>query len=152
MRILIAYDNSRNAKLALQRTIDMFKPLQPLIMLIGVVEDSLDSSDDADTLFQRQKAEFRSFLHEAAEQVGQQGLDAEVILAEGDARKMILKAAEHKKPDLLVIARHSNEPDGGFISRSLNLLVDELDYRTFGSVSAFLARRAPCPVLIQSCQ
>ena len=60
-----------------------------------------------------------------------------MILAEGDARKMILKAAEHKKPDLLVIARHSNEPDGGFISRSLNLLVDELDYMTFGSVSAF---------------
>ena len=79
------------------------------------------------------------------------GLDVDVMLAEGDARKMILKAAEHKKPDLLVIARHSNEPDGGFISRSLNLLVDELDYMTFGSVSAFLARRAPCPVLIQAC-
>jgi Nif-specific regulatory protein len=75
-----------------------------------------------------------------------------VILAEGDARKMILKAVEHKKPDLLVIARHSNEPDGGFISRSLNLLVDEFDHMTFGSVSAFLARRAPCAVLIQSCQ
>ncbi|MFO7704192.1 MAG: universal stress protein, partial [Halopseudomonas sp.] len=54
-------------------------------------------------------------------------------------------------PDLLVIARHSHEPDSGFISRSLNLLVDELDYMTFGSVSAFLARRSPCPVLIQAC-
>ncbi|PKM31632.1 MAG: universal stress protein [Gammaproteobacteria bacterium HGW-Gammaproteobacteria-11] len=151
MRIMLAYDNSRNARKALQATIDMFKPLKPLIMLVGVVEGSLDTSDVSTEKFEQDKREFQSFLREAAELVGQQGLDAEVIIAEGDARKMILKAAEHKKPDLLVIARHSNEPDGGFISRSLNLLVDELDYMTFGSVSAFLARRAPCPVLIQAC-
>ncbi len=151
MKIMLAYDNSRNAKRALQMTLDMFKPLQPLIILIGVVEDSLDTSSASTGLYEQQKGEFRSFLRAAADEVGRQGLDAEVILAEGDARKMILKAAEHKKPDLLVIARHSNEPDGGFISRSLNLLVDELDYMTFGSVSAFLARRAPCPVLIQAC-
>jgi len=152
MKIMLAYDNSRNAKKALQVTLDMFKPLQPLIILIGVVEESLDTSSSSTGLYEQQKAEFRSFLREAADVVGDQDLDVEVILAEGDARKMILKAVEHKKPDLLVIARHSNEPDGGFISRSLNLLVDEFDHMTFGSVSAFLARRAPCAVLIQSCQ
>ncbi|UAW99342.1 universal stress protein [Halopseudomonas nanhaiensis] len=151
MKIMIAYDNSRNARTALQKTVDMFRPLNPLIVLVGVVEGSLDTSSASPALHERQKSEFQQFLREAAALVGEQGLDAEVIVAEGDARKMILKAAEHKKPDLLVIARHSHEPDGGFISRSLNLLVDELDYMTFGSVSAFLARRAPCPVLIQAC-
>lgn len=152
MKIMLAYDNSRNAKKALQTTVDMFKALQPVIILIGVVEESLDTSDASTALYDQQQAEFRGFLREAADEVGSQGLDAEVILAEGDARKMILKAVEHKQPDLLVIARHSHEPDGGFISRSLNLLVDEFDHMTFGSVSAFLARRAPCAVLIQSCQ
>lgn len=151
MRIMIAYDHSRNAITALQSTIDMFKPLKPLIMLVGVVEESLDTSSVADHGYQEQRAEFEGHLRLAAEHVVEQGLDAEVIIAEGDVRKMILKAVEHKKPDLLVIARHSHEPDSGFISRSLNLLVDELDYMTFGSVSAFLARRAPCPVLIQAC-
>lgn len=151
MKIMIAYDGSRNACKALDATLEMFKPLKPLVMLVGVVEESLDSSDSSSELHEAQKNEFRRYLREAAERVTAEGLDADVILAEGDARKMILKAAENKKPDLLVIARHSNEPDGGFISRSLNLLVDELDYMTFGSVSAFLARRAPCPVLIQSC-
>ncbi|SDU03290.1 universal stress protein [Halopseudomonas salegens] len=151
MRIMIAYDNSRNAHKALEATLNMFAPLKPVIILIGVVEGALDTSDGSSELFNQQKAEFQGFLRLAADRVSQAGLNAEVILAEGDARKMILKAAEHKKPDLLVIARHSNEPDGGFISRSLNLLVDELDYMTFGSVSAFLARRAPCPVLIQAC-
>ncbi len=151
MKIMIAYDDSRNARTALQKTIDMFKPLNPLIILVGVVEGSLDTSNASGDLFEQQRAQFQGLLRDAAEHVGAQGLDAEVVVADGDARKMILKAAEHKKPDLLVIARHSHEPDGGFISRSLNLLVDELDYMTFGSVSAFLARRAPCPVLIQSC-
>ena len=106
-------------------------------MLIGVVEETRDTSDSAVELYERERREFQAFLREAAAKVSAFGLDVDVILAEGDARKMILKAAEHKKPDLLVIARHSNEPDGGFISRSLNLLVDELDYMTFGSVSAF---------------
>ena len=151
MRIMIAYDDSRNARKALDATMDMFAPIKPTFLLIGVIEGPLDTSDANPELFDQQKQEFRRLLRAAAEHVGDRGMDAEVIVAEGDARKMILKAAEHKKPDLLVIARHSNEPDGGFISRSLNLLVDELDYMTFGSVSAFLARRAPCPVLIQSC-
>lgn len=151
MKIMIAYDGSRNARKALDATLEMFKPLKPLVMLVGVVEESLDSSDSSSELHEAQKNEFRRFLREAADKVAAEGLDVDVILAEGDARKMLLKASENKKPDLLVIARHSNEPDGGFISRSLNLLVDELDYMTFGSVSAFLARRASCPVLIQSC-
>ena len=49
---------------------------------------------------------------------------------------------------MLVIARHSHEPDGGFIARSLTYFVDELDYMTFGSVSSFLARRIQCPLPI----
>ena len=71
------------------------------------------------------------------------------IGVEGDARKSLLFAAEKKvRPDMLVIARHSHEPDGGFIARSLTYFVDELDYMTFGSVSSFLARRIQCPLLI----
>ena len=94
MKILIAYDNSRNARTALQKTIDMFRPLNPLIVLVGVVEGALDTSHNSGELFDRQRSEFQQFLREAADLVGEQGLDAEVIVAEGDARKMILKAAE----------------------------------------------------------
>ena len=47
-----------------------------------------------------------------------------------------------------MIARHSHQPDGGIIAKSLTYFVDELDYMTFGSVSSFLARRAECPLLI----
>jgi nucleotide-binding universal stress UspA family protein len=79
------------------------------------------------------------------------GFEAHVLLAEGDARKMILRAIEERKPDLLVMARHSHKPDRGpfnFITRRIDALVEEFDHMTFGSVSAFLARRANCPLLI----
>ncbi len=49
---------------------------------------------------------------------------------------------------MLVIARHSYKPDGNFIARRIDALFDELDHMTFGTVSAFLARRAQCPLLI----
>ena len=75
-----------------------------------------------------------------------------MLFAEGDARKMILRAVEDRKPDLLVLARHSEKPDKrgplNFLTRRLDALVEEFDHMTFGSVSAFLARRAQVPLLI----
>lgn len=58
------------------------------------------------------------------------------------------QATEQHRPDVLVIARHSYKPDGNFIARRIDALFDELDHMTFGTVSAFLARRAQCPLLI----
>ena len=100
-------------------------------------------------MFQEEVTDLKKHLAEAMEVCEQEQISAETMLLEGDARKMLLFAAEKKvHPDMLVIARHSHEPDGGFIARSLTYFVDELDYMTFGSVSSFLARRIQCPLLI----
>ena len=77
-----------------------------------------------------------------------EGFQAKVMFAQGDARKMILRATEERHPDVLVMARHSYKPDGNFLTRRLDALVEEFDHMTFGSVSAFLARRVQCPLLI----
>lgn len=148
MKIMIAYDGSRNAKLALAQVLTLFGSSHPTIMLIGVAENPLDSTDANETLFQEEYNELKQSMHEGMDFVKKEGLDCEIILAEGDPRKMILKASKKRVPDLLVIARHSHQPDGGFIAQSLNYFVDELDYMTFGSVSSFLTRRAECPLLI----
>ncbi|SFX75255.1 universal stress protein [Marinospirillum alkaliphilum] len=148
MKIMVAYDGSRNAKLALAQTLTMFHCMSPKIMLVGVAENPRDSSDANEDLFQEEYEELKQALHEGLDFVTQEKLSGEVLLAEGDPRKMILRATQKHNPNLLVIARHSHQPDGGFISRSLNYFVDELDYMTFGSVSSFLARRVEVPVLI----
>lgn len=148
MNIMIAYDGSRNAKLALAQTLTMFGRLQPTIHLVTVAENPRDITAANEDLFQEEVAELKGFIKEALAFCETENVKAESQLLEGDARKMLLRAAEKMRPDMLIIARHSHQPDGGFIARSLTYFVDELDYMTFGSVSSFLARRAECPVLI----
>ena len=149
MNIMIAYDGSRNAKLALAQTITMFRRLEPKITLVAVAENPRDITSGNEDLFQEEVGELKLHLQEALELCESEQVSAESLMLEGDARKSLLFAAEKKvRPDMLVIARHSHEPDGGFIARSLTYFVDELDYMTFGSVSSFLARRIQCPLLI----
>lgn len=151
MHIMLAYDNSRNARIALDAVRDLLSALNPKITLISVVEDVGSATSDADELFSAQYAEQKAGTEAAAADLAAAGLNASVLIAEGDARKMILRAVEERAPDLLVMARHSYKPDPGplnFITRKLDALVEEFDHMTFGSTSAFLARRAPCPLLI----
>ncbi|MCD8521955.1 MAG: universal stress protein [Saccharospirillaceae bacterium] len=148
MKIMIAYDGSRNAKLALARTITMFGSLKPQLILVAVAENPRDITENNEALFNDEVDELKGFLAEAQTLCQNEKISAETLLLDGDARKMLLAATEKLRPDLLVIARHSHEPDGGFIARSLTYFVDELDYMTFGSVSSFLTRRAQCPLLI----
>lgn len=149
MKIMIAYDGSRNARLALAQTITMFRDLKPQLVLVAVAENPRDITAGNEDLFQQEVSDLKAHLSEALEVCQAEQIVAETMLLEGDARKMLLYAAEKKlHPDMLVLARHSHEPDGGFIARSLTYFVDELDYMTFGSVSSFLARRVQCPLLI----
>lgn len=151
MEIMLAYDHSRNARIALGLIRDMFGALTPSVTLISVVEDVSSATSGADDLFDEQYAVQKAGVDQAANELMAAGIHTRILLAEGDARKMILRATEERKPDLLVMARHSHQPDNvplGFIARRIDALVEEFDHMTFGSVSAFLARRATCPILI----
>lgn len=150
MKIMLAYDGSRNAKLTLAKVITLFRAMSPSLILVGVVENPRDATDANEDLFNEEYATLKASLQEGVEVAQKEGLQAEQLMAEGDARKMLLDATKTLSPDMLVIARHSHSPDGGLIAKSLSYFVDELDYMTFGSVSSFLARRAECPLLIMS--
>lgn len=151
MQVMIAYDHSRNSRITLDFVKVMFAASRPSFTLISVIEDPGSTSSASDELFQEQYSEQKAGTEAAAAELIAAGFEAKVLFAEGDARKMILRATEERKPDVLVIARHSHKPDPGrldFITRKLDAIVDEFDHMTFGSVSAFLARRAMCPLLI----
>jgi len=151
MEIMLAYDHSRNARIALDAIKTMFGSLGPNVTLVSVVEDIGSATAGADELFSEQFAEQKAGVEAAAAELMAMGISAKVMLAEGDARKMILRATEERHPDLLVMARHSHQPDSGplgFITKRIDALVEEFDHMTFGSVSAFLARRVKCPILI----
>ncbi|WP_166258082.1 universal stress protein [Marinobacter salicampi] len=148
MKIMIAYDGSRNAKLALAQTITMFGRLEPELTLVSVAENPRDITSSNEAFFQEEVEEQKEHIREALEFCKNENITAHDMMLEGDPRKMLLYAADKLRPDMLVIARHSDQPDGGFIARSLTYFVDELDYMTFGKVSSFLARRVQCPLLV----
>ena len=102
-------------------------------MLLTVVEFAHDASMQNEEIYEKWKAEKGKFLKDAARYVNEKGFEVDAILATGDARKMILDAAEKKKPDILIVAKRG----GGLI-----------DNMALGSVSAYLIRHAHCPVLV----
>lgn len=148
MNIMLAYDHSRNSRIALDSVKQLFDLQKPNITLISVIEEPGSATGAADDLFETQFREQKAGTEAAAAELTAAGFTTKVLFAEGDARKMILRAAEERRPDMLVMARHSFKPDGNFITRRLDALVEEFDHMTFGSVSAFLARRVMCPLLI----
>ena len=111
MNIMIAYDGSRNARLALAQTVTMFRALSPRLTLVAVAENPRDITSSNEDLFQEEVSELKGHLKEALEVCQSQGVEAETMLLDGEARKMLLFAAEKKvRPDMLVLARHSHEP------------------------------------------
>jgi nucleotide-binding universal stress UspA family protein len=148
MNVMLAYDHSRNARIALEGVMKLFAAEKPDITLISVIEEPGSATDAGDDMFNTQFLMQKAGAEAAAAELTAAGFPTRVLYAEGDARKMILRATEERKPDVLVLARHSHKPDGGFISRRIDALVEEFDHMTFGSVSAFLARRVQCPLLI----
>lgn len=151
MNIMFAYDNSTNAKQALDKTLKMFACMLPRVTLIAVVDPGAGSSGVNEQSYEEYKFDFSEAVRETAQTLNELGVTTDVIIAEGDPRKMILQAVNDKKPDLLVIARHSEKADSNVIGKTLDALVEEFNFMTFGSVSSFLTRRVTCPVLIQSC-
>jgi nucleotide-binding universal stress UspA family protein len=148
MEVMLAYDHSRNARIALDAVKRLFAHEYPSVTLISVIEQPGSNTGAVDDMFEDQLQEQKRGAEAAAAELVAIGFTAKVLVAEGDARKMILRATQERNPDLLVMARHSYKPDGNFITRRLDAIVEEFDHMTFGSVSAFLARRVQCPLLI----
>ena len=148
MEVMLAYDHSRNSRIALEAVKQLFAKELPTVTLISVIEEPGSNTSAGDEMFEAQCQEQKLGAEKAAAELVAAGFSAKVLVAEGDARKMILRATQERKPDVLVMARHSYKPDGNFITRRLDALVEEFDHMTFGSVSAFLARRVQCPLLI----
>ena len=83
MDVMLAYDHSRNARIALDAVREMFGPLKPTVTLISVIEDVGSATGEADELFSEQYAVQKSGVEAAAAELLAAGMPAKVILAEG---------------------------------------------------------------------
>lgn len=133
MKMMVCHDGSKASQDALEKSVELFKNEKPEVIIITVVEPPLDATSEDESSFNKWRSKRDEDLKKAAEWVASHGLDADALLAIGDPRKMIIEAAETKTPDIIVIAKR-----GAGI----------LDQMVLGSVSAFIVRHAPCPVLV----
>lgn len=135
MKIMICYDGSEGSHRAMEQTVDYFKAHHPEIILVTVVEPPLDSSLENEEVFERWRNDRHNELKDAAKWISDHGLEVDAMLAVGDPRKMLIKAMEKKSPDLVVVAKRGRT---------------EMDKMLLGSVSAFLVRHSPCPMLVMT--
>lgn len=133
MKIMVCHDGSENAQKALDQAMELFKATRPEVILVSVVEGAADASMINEEIFDKQREERREQLKQVAERLAGSCCDVDVLLATGDARKMLLEAVNTKKPDILVIGKR-----GGGVIKEMVL----------GSVSAYLIRHAHCPVMV----
>lgn len=133
MKILVCHDGSKNAQAALEKTIGLFRCERPEIILLTVVEEPLDATSVDEESFEKWRNKRDADLKEAANWAAGHGVDVDALLAVGDPRRMILKTIEAKNPDILVVAKRG---------------VSSLEHMVLGSVSAYIVRHAPCPVLV----
>lgn len=133
MKIMVCHDGSENADKALEQTLQMFKANKPEIILVTVVEGAADASAVNEEIFEKMREESHEFLKNTADRIASQGFDVDAIMAVGEARTMLLKTANQKNPDMLVISK-----------RGTGIIKDMV----LGSVSAYLVRHVKCPVLV----
>lgn len=133
MKIMICYDGSDGAQRAMEKAIEIFKPMRPEVIILTVIEIPLDATSHAEEAFAEWRRERQKVLDKATDWVVMHGLDVDAILAEGDPRTMIMDAIKVKSPDVVIIGKR-----GGGALKEIVL----------GSVSAYLTRHAKCPVLV----
>lgn len=111
MKLLVCYDGSASAHLALEKSIVLLGRERPEIILTTVVEKPLDASSHDKEAFDNLRAKREEDLKNAADWVVQQGFDVDAIIAFGDTRKMLVETIRQKKPDIVVVT--SRPPVGG---------------------------------------
>jgi len=133
MKIMFCHDGSDHANQSMVRAVSYFKPLKPDIVLLCVSEDILDASLEADAITEEYTSELGEVVRQAAEWLTGNGLEVDVMMANGEPRQMIIEAIEKKLPDIVAIAR-----------REKSLM--ESVFRK--SISAYLVKNAGCDLMI----
>jgi nucleotide-binding universal stress UspA family protein len=134
--IVVGYDRSHVSNRALARAGDIAEATGATLVVTssgrvlpsGAAAHGLGPFDPADSPEQHRE----ELLH-AKELLSNHNVTTEFELAEGEPGEAIVRLAERRNADLIVVGTH----DRSFLDRLLH-----------GSVSAEVTRRAPCGVLV----
>jgi nucleotide-binding universal stress UspA family protein len=138
MKILLCVDPSEHSKAAVQAVLLHYQPQQTEVRVLHVLQPiAISAAPQMDPMYtpelQEQGGEAKKLVDRVASELRGAGFRAEAALVKGDVREIVVDAAEKWHSDLIVMGSHGR----GGLRRLL-----------LGSVAEFVARHAPCSVLI----
>lgn len=133
--IVLAYDGSEYSEKALQRAKVIAERFESTLWLVHVFRNPSDllGYTDFEKLFAKRKSAAQAVLDDAHQKLGRTSFTVQDELLEGPESESILKAAENREADLIVMGTRGFGAVKGFL---------------VGSVSRKVIHYADCPVMV----
>jgi len=124
-KILLAYDGSEGAKLALAKVAEMAKTAAAELHLLAVgrIPEYAETVSEVEEAREQAKGFYSKIMEEAAASLKRQGLSADVRIDFGKPGDVILRVAEELGTDLVVLGTN---PHSALRRRVLGATVDKV--------------------------
>jgi nucleotide-binding universal stress UspA family protein len=124
-KILLAYDGSEGAKLALEKVAEMAKAAAADLQLLAVgrIPEYAETVSEVEEAKEQAKGFYAKIMDEAAASLKRQGLSADVRIDFGKPGDVILRVAEELSADLVVLGTN---PHSALRRRVLGATVDKV--------------------------
>lgn len=137
-RVLVAYDESRQAEAALRHALEKFPEAALTVIHVNNPEEWMSMGDEFGSFYSEDAYELaqetaQDLMDEAAAIAGEYDRDVDTAIVMGRPSSEIVEYAEDNDVDHVVLGSHGR--------RGLNRFL-------LGSVAEKVVRRAPCPVTV----
>lgn len=124
-KILLAYDGSDGAKLALEKVVAFAKLASPELHLLAVgrIPEYAETMSETEEAREQARSYYSKIMEDAADHLKQRGLSTTVHIDFGKPADTILRIAEDLHVDLLVLGTH---PHSAARRRFLGATVDKV--------------------------
>ena len=124
-KILVAYDGSDGAKLALQKAAEIAKvtDVELHLLAVGRIPEYAETVSETEEAREQAKSYYTKIMDEAAANLKQRSLSAEAHIDFGKPADVILRIAENLGVDLVVLGTH---PHSALRRRVLGATADKV--------------------------
>ena len=124
-KILVAYDGSDGAKLALEKVTELAKVTSTVLHLLAVgrIPEYAETVSETEEAREQAKSYYSKIMDEAAANLKQRSLSAEAHIDFGKPADVILRIAENLGVDLVVLGTH---PHSALRRRVLGATADKV--------------------------
>ena len=124
-KILLAYDGSDGAKLALEKVADLakFASAELHLLAVGRIPEYAETVSETEEAREQARSYYSKIMEDAADHLKQRGLSAKIHIDFGKPADTILRIAEDLRVDLLVLGTH---PHSALRRRVLGATADKV--------------------------